>query len=241
MAGSPWPLPFKQGAPAVPNTLSDIATYYWARDLKPLVANEVPAHDSKAPPLVCSLAPCPPNPMVPATLPNDLDPTKDVAWWQHVKFSAISFGAEGTLDAGNQPATMAALTRRHARTGRTSPNPTTRSMPTGGAAGAVAVDDLWHATAQSRGTFVFARSPIEVAYGLASILAGIQNQTKSRAGVAFGGQVLNAVQQHHLRAQDRAGLVGGLAQGARSTRPPVNSVDRLVERQPPCWRTRSSP
>ena len=192
LAGSPWPLPFKQGTPAVPNTLSDIATYYWARDLKPLVDNEVPSHDSKAPPLICPpTKTCPPDALVPATLPNDLDPTKDVAWWQHVQFSAISFGAEGTLDAGNQPATINALT-----TGAldwpdlTQPN--NPIQPRGGAAGAVAVDDLWHATVQSRGTFVFARSPIEVAYGLASILAGIQNQTKSRAGVAFGGQVLNA-------------------------------------------------
>ena len=58
--------------------------------------------------------------------------------------------------------------------------------------GAVAVDDLWHATVNSRGTFVFATSPLEVQYGLASILAGISNQRKSRAGAAFSGQVLSA-------------------------------------------------
>ena len=58
--------------------------------------------------------------------------------------------------------------------------------------GAVAVDDLWHATSMARGSFVYARTPTEVSYGLASILAGIQNQRKSRAGAAFSGQVLDA-------------------------------------------------
>ena len=37
----------------------------------------------------------------------------------------------------------------------------------GRGAGAVAVDDLWHATMMSRGSFVSAKSPIEVSYGLA--------------------------------------------------------------------------
>ncbi|MFO1412486.1 MAG: PilC/PilY family type IV pilus protein [Burkholderiales bacterium] len=168
-ANSAWPRPFVQGV-AVPNTLSDVAAYYWTRDLRPSLPNNVPASASKG--------------------TADLDPSKDVAWWQHVNFSAISFGAEGTLDATQQPATLAALTA-----GTLSwpdlTQPYNPIYPKGAGAGAVAVDDLWHATVMSRGSFVYARSPIEVAYGLASILAGIQNQRKSRSGAAFSGQVLN--------------------------------------------------
>ena len=37
-----WPKPFMQGVPAVANTLSDIATYYWARDLRPPLKDDVP-------------------------------------------------------------------------------------------------------------------------------------------------------------------------------------------------------
>ncbi|MCC6193806.1 MAG: hypothetical protein IT518_04990 [Burkholderiales bacterium] len=175
-----WPRPFVQGTPAVSDTLSDIATYYWSRDLRPSLKNDVPASSSKG--------------------TNDLDPTKDVAWWQHVNFSAISFGAEGTLDAVNQPLTVARLTPQsppdtpHPLGNLSWPDltaPWNPIKPRGAAQGAVAVDDLWHATMMSRGTFVFARSPIEVSMGLARILAGIQNQRKSRAGAAFGGRVLN--------------------------------------------------
>ena len=89
---SQWDKPFRQGV-VVPHTLADIAAYYWARDLRPNNApgqypNEVPAATSKN---------------IKATYPrsNDEDPRGgDVAWWQHVNFNAISFGAEGTLDAG---------------------------------------------------------------------------------------------------------------------------------------------
>ncbi len=76
-----------------PNTLADVAAYYWTRDLRPSLTNDVPASASKG--------------------TSDLDPTKDVAWWQHVNFNAISFGADGTLDATNQTATMAAINGRH--------------------------------------------------------------------------------------------------------------------------------
>ena len=74
----------------VANTLSDIATYYWATDLRPGMKNDVPSSSGKG--------------------TGDLDPTKDVAWWQHVSFSAISFGSEGMLDASQRKATLAAIT-----------------------------------------------------------------------------------------------------------------------------------
>jgi type IV pilus assembly protein PilY1 len=122
---------------------------------------------------------------------GDLDVTKDVAWWQHVNFSAISFGAEGLLDPSNQPATIAAI-KVNTQSWPNLTQPNNPVNPPGNAAGAVAVDDLWHATAMARGSFVFAKSPTEVSYGLANILAGIQNQRKSRSGGAFNGLVLDA-------------------------------------------------
>jgi hypothetical protein len=81
------------------------------------------------------------------------------------------------LDATDQLTTMAALKAGTLKwPDLTQPN--NPLNPRGPNAGAVAVDDLWHATAMARGSFVYARSPLEVSYGIASILAGIQNQRK---------------------------------------------------------------
>ena len=178
--GGAWPRPFVQDT-TVPNTLSDIATRYWATDLRDgtwglALKNDVPAEI--------------------ATGGGDTfidvksGRAKDVAWWQHVNFSAISFGAQGTLDATNQGATMAAIKANTLKwPNLTQPN--NPIYPRGAGAGAVAVDDLWHATLNARGTFVYAKSPADVSYGISRILAGIQNQRKSRAGAAFNGQVLD--------------------------------------------------
>jgi type IV pilus assembly protein PilY1 len=173
--GAAWPAPFKQGV-LVSNTLADVATRYWARDLRPTLKNNVPAVPSAKDDTGYS---------------NDGDVYKgDVAWWQHVNFSAISFGAEGTLEASNQKATLDEIIAG-TKSWPDLTQPYNPIYPKGAAAGAVAVDDLWHATVMGHGSFVFARSPIEVSYGLASILSGIQNQRKSRSGAAFGGQVLS--------------------------------------------------
>ncbi len=188
-AGGNWPAPFRQGSPAISDTLADVATRYWAYDLRPTLKNDVPASSGKG--------------------TGDLDWTKDVAWWQHVQFSAISFGAQGTLDATNTLATVTAI-----QAGTLSwPNLTTPNnpiYPRGAGAGAVAVDDLWHATVNSRGTFVYANTPVEVARGLSTILAGIQNQRKSRAAASFGGQVLDATNNLIYESTIEPGWAGDL-------------------------------
>ncbi len=102
--GGTWLAPFKQGAPAVPNTLADVATYYWATDLrdsanpksKNSLKNDVPSSSGKVT-------------TVGVSGQGDLDWTKDVAYWQHVNFNAISFGTEGVLDASNQVSTINAI------------------------------------------------------------------------------------------------------------------------------------
>src|SRR4030095_14062975 len=99
MTGAAWPKPFVQQTKAVPETLSDIATYYWATDLRDAanarskndMKNDVPAWST------------------PTATTTDLDESKDVAWWQHVNFSAISFGSEGILDATDPNATGARI------------------------------------------------------------------------------------------------------------------------------------
>ncbi len=209
-AGGPWMRPFAEsGAPSVSDSLADIATHYWVTDLRPGMKNDVPAHSGLG--------------------GNDTDPTKDIAWWQHLSFNAISFGAEGVLDAADQTTTMSALTA-----GTKTWTPTLRGAAAdpfypnnpAGNPGASAVDDLWHAAVNSRGQYVYANSPLEVSYGLAKILLGIGNQRKARVGAAFGGQVLDAANNVIYEAAIEPGWAGDLikveidpATGAEVTRP----------------------
>jgi hypothetical protein len=194
-SGAPWPTPFLQDmSKPMGDTLADIAMSYWSRDLRAL-KNDVPAEPGKG--------------------VDDLDYTKDIAWWQHVSFNALSFGAEGLLDAANPAATMAAIkagTAVWTKTINQSTGAPQANSPTNppGNPGASAIDDLWHATVNARGKFVYAKSPLEVSYGLASILAGIQNQRKSRVGAAFSGQVLDSTNNTIYETTIERGWAGDL-------------------------------
>ena len=192
--GGAWPRPFKQGAPNVSNTLADVAAYYWTRDLRDGTFGAVLKNDV---------------PSASGANNADLDPTKDVAWWQHVNFSALSFGSAGVLDAADQKATLAKITAGTASWPDLT-NPNSPVNPKGNGAGAVAVDDLWHAAVMARGSFVYAKSPVEVSYGLAKILAGIQNQRTSRAAAALGGQVLDASNKIIFQPTIEPGWAGDL-------------------------------
>jgi type IV pilus assembly protein PilY1 len=173
--GGPWYAPF-MGTGNVADSLSDIATYYWARDLRPAMKNDVPSWPG-------TVTTAPPYPVK----EGDGDWETDVAWWQHLNFSAISFGAEGILDARRSTDQVKDIMTGAA----TWPNPSPPNLPTAGD-GLAAVDDLWHATVNARGRFVYAEAPIEVAQGLANILSGIANAQAARVGAAFAGsQVLD--------------------------------------------------
>ena len=83
-AGGNWPRPFRWGTKAVPDTLADISDVLLGARPPARLKDNVPSDSGKA--------------------PHDIDPSKDVAWWQHLQFSAISFGASGTLDASSPAA-----------------------------------------------------------------------------------------------------------------------------------------
>ncbi len=73
--GNAWPTQFRENATAVSDSLADYVTYYWAKDFKPAMTNNVPGSD------------------------------RDPATWQHGNFAAMSLGTEGKLPTGNQSAT----------------------------------------------------------------------------------------------------------------------------------------
>ena len=198
LQGTPWINPYKDSTPT-PNTLADIGLYYWQNDLRKIptwpasIANDnVPSNDGR--------------------LSADKLWTNDPAWWQHVNFSAISFGSEGILDASNAVATTnsiaAGATKWFTATYPLAPANSPTNPP--GDRGAVAVDDLWHATVNSRGTFVYAKDPLQVSYGLGHILAGIQNETKSRAASAFSSSVLTLTNHSIFEPSIQPGWAGDL-------------------------------
>jgi type IV pilus assembly protein PilY1 len=199
LTGTPWINPFKDPTPT-PNSLSDIGLYYWQNDLRP--SGTWPANIAKDNvPSASGLAGA------------DKLWTNDPAFWQHVNFSAISFGSEGILDASNAPAVTdliaAGTVKWFVAPNTLTPTPALPTTPAGNK-GATAVDDLWHATVNSRGTFVYAEDPLQVSQGLGTILAGIQNSEKSRAGAAFSTNVLTAANHAIFQPTIEPGWAGDL-------------------------------
>ncbi len=192
-SGSPWPAPFKDVASPTANTLADVSLYYWMQDLRPTLTNDVPSSDGRA--------------------GKDLDWKRNPAWWQHVSLSAISFGSDGLLDSSDVSGKTDQIAAGTANW-FTSPNyprpPNSPNNPSTGTKPATAIDDLWHATANSRGTFVYAETPIEVAYGLGKIISGIGNNPKARVGAAFSGQSLTGSNNFIFEATIESGWSGDL-------------------------------
>ncbi|HEV8502413.1 MAG TPA: PilC/PilY family type IV pilus protein [Casimicrobiaceae bacterium] len=101
----------------------------------------------------------------------------DRADWQHVNFAAISLGTEGKLAAGDQ----GGVEKQLASGALNWPTP----YPSVNQPDASGVDDLWHASVNSRGRFVNADSADEIKLGIGAILADIENTAGSRAGAAL--------------------------------------------------------
>jgi type IV pilus assembly protein PilY1 len=101
----------------------------------------------------------------------------DKANWQHVNFAAISLGTEGKLAAGDQSGVESQLASGALQW--TVPYPSVIKPDASG------VDDLWHASVNSRGRFVNADSADEIKVGMGAILADIANTAGSRAGAAL--------------------------------------------------------
>ena len=193
-AGS-WPRPYADTLSPTPNSLADVSLYYWMKDLRPTLKNDVPSSDGRA--------------------GKDLEWRQDPAFWQHVSFSAISFGSDGLLDSSDTDAKTDQIQAGGANW-FTAPNyprpPNSPNVPVQVPATrpATAIDDLWHAAINARGTFVYADTPIEVAAGLGRIISGIGNNVKARAAAAFNGQQLTGTNNFIFEATIEGGWGGEL-------------------------------
>ncbi len=208
LAGSPWPRPYKDAAVPTANTLADIALYYWMRDLRPTMLNDVPASDGRA--------------------GADLDWTRNPAFWQHVSFSALSYGSDGLLDASNVVGVTNAIQAGTSNwfTAPNYPAPPNNALFPASNPRAVTADDLWHATVNSRGKFVFAETPIEIAYGLGSIISGVGNNRKARVGASFASRNLSATNNFIFQATIEPGWSGELKKLTIDTTTAVTGATR---------------
>lgn len=98
------------------------------------------------------------------------------AFWQHMVTFGLSIGVQGSLDPNSD---LPSLTSG----ARSWPNPTTNDRHK--------IDDLWHATVNSRGAFTAARNPDEFRRGLVTALANIQDRTASASNVSANSTQLN--------------------------------------------------
>lgn len=122
------------------NTLADVAMYYWNRDLRTDVDNEVPVKD------------------------NSIDP----AFWQHMVTFGVGLGVEGTID---KDTAFAALD--DSSVSISWPNPTSSDS--------AKIDDLLHASVNSRGGFFSAADPKTFASELSDVLENIVGRSDGSA------------------------------------------------------------
>ena len=112
-----------------------------------------------------------------ADLKNDVPiSANDPAFWQHMVTFGIAIGMSGTLDPTSDLPALTAGTKSW-------PNP----MPT---ENATRIDDLWHATVNSRGSFVSAENPTQFATALRSALLDISSRAANVSSLSANSSSL---------------------------------------------------
>lgn len=138
------------------NFLGDIALYFWARDLRTSLPNNVPLFIADQDTDIDG--------------DNDVDnfdifwnPLNDPADWQHMVNFTVGLGIDGALPY----------------------NDTTYQALLSGAQHWVGnhVDDLWHAAINSRGRYFSARSPEELVHGFEEVINSIVERKGSASAV----------------------------------------------------------
>lgn len=157
--------PFKDGNSTY---LADIAFRYWQKDLRPTKTNNVPVNIND--------------------LSSDIDgdgdadnndifwnPKNDPADWQHMVNFMIGLGVSGQRDF---PGDYNDLLDG------------TLSWPTGG--GTAKVDDLWHASINSRGTYLSAQDPEELVSAFTDVINSVLDRTGSFATAALNSGTISS-------------------------------------------------
>lgn len=156
---------------------SDLAFYYWAKDLRPTMDNEVPAFIPDRSTGVTG------DPVDLASVGDLRDvpeiywnPKNDPATWQHVVQFFIGFGVDGRLAYND--ANYTSLRKGPLQW------PYPRNNDSAG------VDDSWHGALASRGKYFGASDPNQVADALSEILSSIVQRKGSNTAVAVSTGII---------------------------------------------------
>lgn len=143
-------------AAATPDTLADVAYYYYHTDLRTGACEK------------CV------NNVPPSGTDTDVD---DVAQHQHMTTFTVSLGVDGTLTYDDAYKTATSGDYYAIRQGdKNWPVPTADSQET--------IDDLWHAAVNGRGTYFSTQDPSALEAGLKRALSSIERTTGSGAAAA---------------------------------------------------------
>ena len=140
------------------------------------------------------------------------DQVKDtVAPWQHVTLYGLSIGARGTVSYPNGiDAITAGLANWPVATG---------------AGGPESVDDLWHASINTRGRFFNANNAQQLAESIVTALADFTDQSGTGTGVGLGGAQLSVTNQYAYKTSYEKGLWGDVKKYAIDINTGVLPVD----------------
>lgn len=142
--GSQWPRPYWEGPTATTNTLSDIAMYYWATDLRPGSCT------------VSGIEKCVNNV---STAPTSPDPAN----WQHIALFAVGFGVNGLR---TYPTDLAGI-----KSGSLNWPPITFSGAN--PSDSSPIDDMWHATVNGHGQYFSANNVSEMQSKIATAVNSV--------------------------------------------------------------------
>jgi type IV pilus assembly protein PilY1 len=141
------PRPLFDGATGASGTLADVAQYYYATDLRPDLANDVPTTN------------------------------KDTASHQHMTTFTLGLGLAGRLKYEPNYETSTTGDFQKLKQGII-------NWPVPSANSETALDDLWHAAVNGRGTFFSAQNPQDTVEGLYAALTALQVRLAAGAAAA---------------------------------------------------------
>ncbi len=175
------------------DTLADVAFFYWANDLRP-TANNVPTYlkdftDSNGNTVTV------PQGDDPWTYPGIYwNPKNDPATWQHMVNFNVGLGIQGNLPV---PGALPGL-----RDGSI-------NWPgTGSSAGRV--DDVWHASLNSRGNYFSARNPQQLSDALSQVVNAIIERRSSASASVVSTSIVTAATAVFRGAFDTSDWSGSL-------------------------------
>jgi type IV pilus assembly protein PilY1 len=154
---------------STPPNLADMSMYYWGRDLRSDLENNVPSYYSDRR-----------TGLVTGGGGDDeiyFNPANDPATWQRMVNFMITFGAGGTLTYDNAvPGSTQADVLLRLRNGTT-------MWPAATSGNGTTIDDAWHAAVNSRGEFLSADNPQQLVDALSAVLDNV-NQRQGTSGSA---------------------------------------------------------